>query len=102
MNLNKPQAEAATAEATAEAATAINPADILAMVAEHGQPLKDAVLDLPAQVYTLARVTLAARFIYEERKIGDEIKHGFNVEGFNQAWQYLTGEAPPESAESAE
>jgi len=100
MNLNKPQAEAATAEATAEAA--INPADILAMVAEHGQPLKDAVLDLPAQVYTLARVTLAARFIYEDSKVGNEIKHGFNVEGFNQAWQYLTGEAPPEAAESAE
>lgn len=99
MNLNKPQAEAATAEATAEAATAINPADILAMVAEHGQPLKDAVLDLPAQVYTLARVTLAARFIYEERKVGDEIKHGFNVEGFNQAWQFLTGETPSDERE---
>ena len=99
MNLNKPQAEAAPAE---ESAVAINPADILAMVAEHGQPLKDAVLDLPAQVYTLARVTLAARFIYEERKTGEEIKHGFNVEGFNQAWQYLTGEAPQEAAESAE
>lgn len=99
MNLNKPQAEAAAAE---EATAAINPADILAMVAEHGQPVKDAVLDLPAQVYTLARVTLAARFIYEERKQGEDIKHGFNVEGFNQAWQYLTGEAPPEAEESAE
>lgn len=99
MNLNKPQAEAAAAQ---EAAAAINPADILAMVAEHGQPVKDAVLDLPAQVYTLSRVTLAARFIYEERKQGEDIKHGFNVEGFNQAWQYLTGEAPPESEESAE
>ena len=99
MNLNKPQAEAAAAQ---EAAAAINPADILAMVAEHGQPVKDAVLDFPAQVYTLSRVTLAARFIYEERKQGEDIKHGFNVEGFNQAWQYLTGEAPPESEESAE
>jgi len=99
MNLNKPQEEAAAAQ---EAAAAINPADILAMVAEHGQPVKDAVLDLPAQVYTLSRVTLAARFIYEERKQGEDIKHGFNVEGFNQAWQYLTGEAPPEAEESAE
>lgn len=99
MNLNKPQAEAAAAE---EATAAINPADILSMVAEHGQPVKEAVLDLPAQVYTLARVTLAARFIYEERKQGEDIKHGFNVEGFNQAWQYLTGEAPPEAEEAAE
>lgn len=99
MNLNKPQEEAAAAQ---EAAAAINPADIFAMVAEHGQPVKDAVLDLPAQVYTLSRVTLAARFIYEERKQGEDIKHGFNVEGFNQAWQYLTGEAPPEAEEAAE
>lgn len=99
MNLNKPQAEAAAAQ---EAAAAINPADILAMVAEHGQPVKDAFLDLPAQVYTLSRVTLAARFIYEERKPGEDIKHGFNVEGFNQAWQYLTGEAPPGAEEAAE
>jgi len=99
MNLNKPQAEDAAAQ---DAAAAINPADILAMVAEHGQPVKDAVLDLPAQVYTLARVTLAARFIYEEGREGQELKHGFNAEGFNQAWQYLTGEAPPEAEEAAE
>ena len=99
MNLNKQQEEAAAAQ---EAAAAINPADILAMVAEHGQPVKDAVLDMPAQVYTLSRVTLAARFIYEERKQGEDIKHGFNVEGFNQAWQYLTGEVPPEAEEAAE
>jgi len=99
MNLNKQQEEAAAAQ---EAAAAINPADILAMVAEHGQPVKDAILDLPAQVYTLSRVTLAARFIYEEGKEGQDLKHGFNVEGFNQAWLYLTGETPPEAEESAE
>ena len=97
MNLNKE-----TPAAESHEPAAINPADILAMVAEHGQPLKEAALDMPAQIYTLSRVTLAARFIYEEGREGQELKHSFNVEGFNQAWQYLTGEAPPESEESAE
>lgn len=95
MNLNKEK----TAEAESQnQAAAINPADILAMVAEHGEPLKEALLDLPAQVYTLARVTLATRFIYEEGKEGQELKHGFNVEGFLQAWAYITGEPPAENS----
>jgi len=97
MNLNK-EKTAQAAPAAQDAPAAINPADILAMVAEHGEPLKEAVLDLPAQVYTLARVTLAARFIYEERQEGQELKHGFNVEGFSQAWAFITGEPPAENS----
>lgn len=93
MNLNK---EPPAAESHDPAA--INPADILAMVVEHGQPLKEAALDMPAQIYTLSRATLAARFIYEERREGQELKHGFNVEGFNQAWAFITGEQPAEES----
>ena len=71
--------------------------DVMAMAAEQLQPVKEAALDLPAQVYTLSRVTLAARFIHEQ-PTPDGMNHGFNVEGFNQAWEYLTGEKAEETA----
>lgn len=98
MDLNKPNGKTAKAAKAAKEAEEIkiSTADILAMVAEQGQPLKEALLDLPAQVYTLSRVTLAARFIHEQTGEGGEIKHGFNVEGFNQCWEYLTGETAQE------
>jgi len=94
MDLNKKITEAA---ATVADQTGISAADAMAMAAEHLQPVKEAVLDLPAQVYTLARVTLAARFIHE-LATPDGMNHGFNVEGFNQAWEYLTGEKAEETA----
>jgi len=94
MDLNKKITEAAE---TVADQTGISAADAMAMAAEHLQPVKEAVLDLPAQVYTLARVTLAARFIHEQAT-PDGMNHGFNVEGFNQAWEYLTGEKAEETA----
>jgi len=76
MDLNKPNGKTAKAAKAAKEAEEIkiSTADILAMVAEQGQPLKEALLDLPAQVYTLSRVTLAARFIHEQTGEGGEIK----------------------------
>jgi len=95
MNLNKKLTEAA---ATVADQTGISAADAMAMAAEHLQPVKEAILDLPAQVYTLARVTLAARFIHEEVSPAG-VNHGFNEEGFNQAWEYLTDEKAEETTE---
>ena len=99
MDLNKKETQQTAAEAIKNVAaeSGISAADALAMAAEHLQPVKEAVLDLPAQVYTLARVTLAARFIHEQASPAG-VHHGFNVEGFNQAWEYLTGEKAEETA----
>lgn len=85
------QAAKETAQAAVQEA-GIKMEDVLAMVVEHGQPIKDAVEDLPAQVYNLSRVTLAARFIYEVQVDHGNTQHGFNQVGFEQCWGYLTGE----------
>ena len=66
----------------------INPADVLAMVAEHGEPMKEAILDIPSQIYVLSRVTLAKSFIF---KNGDEIE--FRKDSFEKAWAFLSGES---------
>lgn len=102
MNLNKKenqQLNAAEAIKNVAAESGISAADAMAMAAEHLQPVKEAILDLPAQVYNLSRVTLATRFINEERQPNGDVIHGFNEVGFEQAWEYLTREKAEETTE---
>jgi hypothetical protein len=75
-------------------------AEIISALAEHGEPVKNALVAVPDEIYLLSRVTLAANFIYPIKDNDGNLTHGFNVEGYEQAWKFIS--TPPETDENSE
>ena len=74
--------------------------EIIAALAEHGEPIKNSLVAVPDEIYLLSRVTLAANFIYPIKDNDGNLTHGFNVEGYEQAWKFIS--TPPETDDNSE